>query len=81
MRDGVYILQQGPVCLCFLGTWEGETEVLPISFLPGGEQCSTVLAEGRNTVRYVRVGFMSTDKVAQFNLSSPRCCMLRLVRF
>lgn len=81
VRDGVYILQQSPVCLCFLGTCEGETEVLLICFVPGREQCSTVLAEGRTTVRYVRVGFMSTDKVAQFNLSSPRWCMLRLFRF
>lgn len=78
MRDGVHNLQQGPVCLCFLGTWEGEAEVLLMSFVPGGEQCSTVSAEGRTTVRYVRVGFMSTDKTAQFNLSSPRSCRLSL---
>lgn len=57
------------MCLSFLGTWEGETEVLLLSFIPG-EQCSTVLAEGRTTVKSVRVGFMSTDKVAQFTLSS-----------
>lgn len=81
VRDGVYILWQSLVCLCFLGTWEGETEILLISFVPRGEQCSTVLAEGRTAVRYMRVGFMSTDKVAQFNLSSPTCCMLRLFRF
>jgi len=81
VRDNVYGLQQGPVCLCFLGIWEGETEFLLMSFIPGGEQCSAVSAEERTTVRYVREGFMSTDKVAQFNLRSPRWCMLSLFLF
>lgn len=61
------------MCLCFLDTWQEETEVLLISFVSGGDQCSTVLEEGKTIFRYVRVGFMITDKVAQFSLSSPRC--------
>lgn len=81
VRDGVYILQQGPVCLCILGMWKGEAEILLIFCISGGEQCPTVLGEGKTTVRYMWVGFMSTDKVAQFKLSRPKCCVFRVFWF
>lgn len=69
----VFVFYSRPLCVCpFWVHGKGRQRFCFYPSWPGGEQWSTVLAEGRTTVKSVRVGFTSNDKVAQLNLSSPK---------